>query len=408
MFFSTHHQALVRAVLTGVVTVAGLSACSRSDRTEAGRDSLQTGTAVTPSDTGTASRQSAIVDSGVSGKDTSASAVQAAPSAPSGKPSNPPASTRDRLGGDHGVSGYRAMAKDTSADTARETIAATDSAATGKPGERIAAAETSGGANDTLAAVDSAGIRPPEDSTELLGRASNDSAASTQPMARDTSTLLAQADTAGYETQPADTATTVDTATQVTQGDSSQVQGDTVALSVSVDTTTAQAADTMAQAGEDSSTFAQADTTAAVESTDTLAADTLAANEGQIRPTEDSTEVLGQVTPEQGAADTLPGERDRIRTPEDSTELYGQVNGNRAKVEADGAEVGAAPVEPSGKLATGADAVALMTRQGETCRVKDPETSRDAQWDFAASPATLNPCGTGTMTLPRIQTGEEK
>jgi hypothetical protein len=379
MFFSTHNQALVRAVLAGVVAVAGVSACSRSDRTDAGRDSLQTGTAVTPSDTGTASGQSAIVDTGVPGKDTSASAVQATPSARSGKPSNPPASTRDSLGGDHGVSGYRAMAKDTSADTTRETIAATDSAATGKPGERIASAETSGGANDTLPGVDSAGIRPPEDSTVLLGRTSNDSATSTQPMARDTSTVLAQADTAG--------------------------------LSVSVDTTTAQAAsDTMAQAQADTATIhAQADTAAeaptevAIENqpdTITVVGDTSSIDHPGPRAKTDTISTKGDSLAEYHDAD-------RIRPPEDSTELHGQVNASRARVEADQAEVGAAPVEPSGKLATGADAVALMTRQGETCVVKDTETSRDVQWDLAASPATLNPCGTGTMTLPRIQTGKK-
>jgi hypothetical protein len=73
--------------------------------------------------------------------------------------------------------------------------------------------------------------------------------------------------------------------------------------------------------------------------------------------------------------------------------------------DANGEVVGAAQVPSTGNIATGADAVALMTREGEPCRV---ENSRDVQWDLASSPATLNPCGSGTMTLPKVQTGEKK
>jgi hypothetical protein len=71
---------------------------------------------------------------------------------------------------------------------------------------------------------------------------------------------------------------------------------------------------------------------------------------------------------------------------------------------ADTAAVAAAQVPSTGNIATGPEAVALISREGRRCTVVDPDRSQDAQWDLASSPATMNPCGTGTMTLPRVQT----
>lgn len=57
-------------------------------------------------------------------------------------------------------------------------------------------------------------------------------------------------------------------------------------------------------------------------------------------------------------------------------------------------EVQVAPDQPPA-------AVAQVTRQGRPCAVVDTEDSEeDIRWDMAGSPATINPCGTGTMTLP--------
>lgn len=72
------------------------------------------------------------------------------------------------------------------------------------------------------------------------------------------------------------------------------------------------------------------------------------------------------------------------------------------------AAVGAAGIASTGNIATGADAVALMSRQGERCVVAASDENRDALWDMASFPSSLNPCGTGTMTLPRAWTGEKK
>jgi hypothetical protein len=96
-----------------------------------------------------------------------------------------------------------------------------------------------------------------------------------------------------------------------------------------------------------------------------------------------------------GKADELAKhEPARVRPPADST--------------ADAAAVAAAGIASTGNIATGADAVALMSRQGERCVVAASDENRDVLWDMASSPSSLNPCGTGTMTLPRIWTGEKK
>ena len=65
----------------------------------------------------------------------------------------------------------------------------------------------------------------------------------------------------------------------------------------------------------------------------------------------------------------------------------------------------AAGATPIGNAVTGIDAVSLMSRAGARCVVKDD--SCDVWWDMADSPAALNPCGTGTMTLSLVRTGEK-
>ena len=64
--------------------------------------------------------------------------------------------------------------------------------------------------------------------------------------------------------------------------------------------------------------------------------------------------------------------------------------------------MGAAAV---GKTVTGGQAVALVERAGLRCMVLNEE-STEAEWDIADSPANINPCGPGTMTLTPVRTGE--
>lgn len=386
MHLSIANRALLRGMLAGTVVLAATSACSRSDRADSGRDTTQTATAVTPSDT-----------AGVA-------ATQPTPADTVSPPSTPSRAAPAPTPQDSTPSGYRAMKPSKAART--DTVAVGDSAQGGKTGERLESTQATPQANeDTLTnQPESDRIRPPEDSSETVGAVTGDSAAAGAPeMARDTSTGLAQADTAAPVAQ--DTATvmaTPDTATQVA-ADTTQVATDTVALHAEVDTAHADHAEVAVETPSDTAAIkAQADTSAVVgDSTE------IGKTGDRIEPNQASAEAN---------ADTLAVESERVRPPEDSTEVLGDVttDQNVAKAEetqkaqsdvsADSAAVAAAGVQSNANMATGADAVALVTREGQRCLVKDPAESREVNWDLAESPATMNPCGTGTMTLPRVQT----
>jgi hypothetical protein len=180
---------------------------------------------------------------------------------------------------------------------------------------------------------------------------------------------------------------------------------------------TVASAETQVAAGVSADTTATADTTTTPDTTD---------NAGRIRPPEDSTEILGQVTADSAAvaADRDTTEVVRVRPPEDSTEILGNVTTTDdaagetadeqivnpkdeetvAASETSADEVGAAAVANG---VTGADAVALMTRAGVRCAVVDPESNEAVRWDMSSTPVTLNPCGQGSMNLSKIWTSKE-
>jgi hypothetical protein len=413
MRLSNYHRELFRGILAGAVVLTVGSACSRSDRADAGRDTTltnQTGVAGSAADSQSMrATQPTAPDSVAPSTDTGVS------SAVTERASRSPSRLRAAAPSDTQPAGYQAMGRESdtsttdtastemsgaatdtssvpteaSADSAQgrtDTVAVGDSAEIGKPGERVESTEASQQANaDTLAnRSESDRIRPPEDSSEAIGvatgadseaAAGKDSTVSgAAEMARDTSTVLAQADTAGQA--PMDTA--------------GQNPSDTAAVQARVDTTTSeQQTEVAVETPADSATVVG-------DSAET----------GKPGERLDSTEVTAQAN-----SDTLANNADRIRPPEDSTELVGKVNTDRADARSDaGADaqpVGAAGVQSTGNIVTGAEAVALMTREGRHCEVLSGDKSRDAQWDLAGSPASMNPCGTGTMTLPRVQTGEE-
>lgn len=157
----------------------------------------------------------------------------------------------------------------------------------------------------------------------------------------------------------------------------------------SADTTSAgyseMARDTTSAAGRgDPAAVAVADTTTSAES-DTVSTDTLTV------ATADS-------------ADTASAKSEPAG---DSTEIRGNVISEKDRAEPASREV---PTDAAGSAAigntvTGIDAVSLMSRAGARCVVKDD--SGDVWWDMADSPAALNPCGTGTMTLSLVRTGEK-
>ena len=351
MLLSTHNPTLFRGMLAAAVALVGASACSRSDRADAGRDTTQIGAAVAPSDTQpSAATQPATTDTGIAPARETAPATQTetpspepepsrAAAAPAETPSPEPEPSRAAAApaqdtavqtGQQDVSGYQAMGNDTSASASSDTARTEIGAAVDTASETAADTTAIAAMGDSMPADHAMGDTGAAVSTDTT-------TAGYEPMARDTGAVLAQNDTTSQEAV-------------VTTG---QAEADTTTIQVQVDTAT------------------QAPT----------GGDTLATATEPIRPPEDSTEVLGQVTTDEANHDV------------------------EAVGDADADVVGAAQVESTGNIATGAEAVALMTRVGQPCRV---DSSSNARWDMAGSPATLNPCGTGTMTLPKVQTGEEK
>jgi hypothetical protein len=357
MNLRNHGSPLLRGLAAGVLVVAGTSACSRSDRTTSGASGQTRTDTVLSADTqsvasrpATTAQPSSADSSAATESRSSTSTTTASQTKPTAKTKRPASSVTDT-----GVSGYHAMGQDSSsvatttestvtdsahmgngqsaADTAqpsRDTVAVGDSSNIGKTGDRLEPTQSSEQANaDSLAnQPESDRIRPPEDSSETVGVSTG--------VAGDTTTALAQADTAA------------------------QATADTAAIHAQVDTSAQTEADTTGQ-----------------------------------------TEMAQQAPVDTAPADTATvASADSAIAPVDSAEVQAQQP--TEAVENDAAAVGAATVE-SANMATGAEAVALMSREGRRCTVVDAEEDKNARWDLAFSPATMNPCGTGTMTLPRVQ-----
>jgi len=169
MSFLLSNRALLRGMLTGAMVLTG-PACHRSDRTESGRDSSA---AVLPDTSNNAAQPSG---GGTTTGAVSDSAKTAAPS-------------------DKDAVGYRSMERDTStvadqADTAaaangdvalRATVDSSSQANLAVSAE--AGADTTGDAGrirppeDSTEILGEVRVRPPEDSTEILGNVTTDEAA---------------------------------------------------------------------------------------------------------------------------------------------------------------------------------------------------------------------------------------
>jgi hypothetical protein len=379
MAFSISNRALLRGMLAGAVVLA---ACSRSDRSEntatISTDTLSNETAEPEAarptaDTGTAT--GAVTDTG---------STAPAGNAPRANTAAPRSGQQDATlqKSPDSAAGYRGMERDTSAQGGQPARVTEDTS------------ETSVNTPDTTGAVETAGAADVSDTTagemapgEPPAAAADTSVAGYSAMARDTvSTTPEQADTV------------------------SQAEGD-VALQARIDTTHAEAdvnveAD-VAPAGEaDTATIqAQVDTTAEprtevavqdVPDTVTVVGDSSSVDKPGPRAKEDTVSIK---------ADSLAKyhEAERVRPPEDSMEALDRETVADAEARTD--EVGAAPL---GGDVTGADAVSLMTRQGAKCIVIDPESNEAVRWDMSSTPATLNPCGMGSMNLSKIWTAGQR
>lgn len=273
------------------------------------------------------------------------------------------------------------------------TVLPDSSNAPAQPSDTGAAA---GAVSDTAAAPAESSTQPrtpaqPNTSRAETANPSESDAAGYRPMERDTAAVPGQRlDSARVTADSADAPS------------DSSVSG--------IPSTTDTAAVGYVEMARDTSTVAeQAETTASVAVVDSVDATTPDTNNaGRIRPTEDSTEILGQV---------------RVRPPEDSTELLGSVtttdeaadetadeqiinpaDEETVAVSETTDEVGAAAVAAD---VTGAEAVALLSRQGVRCAVVDPEVNEAVRSDMSSTPVALNPCGMGSMNLSKIWTSKQ-
>ena len=366
MDFFKHDHALIRGLLVGAVVLASASACSRSDRTETGSSNTGAMTAdtVTPEgDQSNAGTPAAGDTMAAVNADTGSAATPAAP--PRAERNTRRAETGTNR--DTATAGYSGMERDTSSpgtgaprDTARAT---TDSAVA--PAEQATTGDTSASTSEVAVQEDSAALEA-DSAVEMAGAAAQDSAVDSA---------------AGYSEMASDTSTITD-------------QADT--------TMAAEEADVAAEANADSAgsvdaAMASSDTT--VEVGDSA---NVARTGERLEPVVASAEVNDTLTQAEGTP---------ARPAEDSTEVYGNVTEDRetvaaaeVKTEEPTDAVGAAAI---GGNVNGADAVALMTRQGAQCIVVDPESAQGAAIDMSETPATLNPCGLGSMVPTRIWTQKE-
>ena len=240
-----------------------------------------------------------------------------------------------------------------------------DNTAAAAPDTRSNAAQSANSGTVTGAVSDTA---TPSEKDAAAAPVTSDSATTEMSASSSASADVADTAAAGYTEMARDTSTVAD------QADTAAANGD-VALTATVDTSSEANADVSAETG------------VTADSTD---------NAGRIRPPEDSTEILGNVTTNEG--DETADEQ--VVRPEDRETV--------AASETPKDDVGAAAI---GGDVTGAEAVALMTREGLRCAVVDPEANQAVRWDMSSTPVSLNPCGMGSMVPSRIWTvgsGQQK
>lgn len=429
MYFSASNRALTRTLMAGALVLAGTTACSRPDRGESGGD---TGAAViqdtmTPpavgQGTATGTDTTNMRDTGATvGIDTTSgtgttmtgtAAGDTAPAriqsdAPRAATASPSAEGQDTLEqGDTVSAGYRAMERDTAVVPA-ETDSARVTEDTSETSQIIP--DTVTGFADTVSAEMAAGDTAAAEmvaeadtvATGIAGAADTASAGYVE-MARDTSGIADQIDTTAGAV--ADTAGAIQAQLDTAQTETEVAVADTgAAISVGVADTTYN--DGRIRPPEDSAEVGGQVNTA----TDTVAVSADAAvgargadtteNAGRIRPPEDSTSVTADVNAAD-TADEAPVAAEQAPVGENAADTDVNRSQDVAASETGTDNVGAAAV---GGTVTGAEAVAMMSRQGISCRVVDPDSDEEVRWDMSSTPVTLNPCGLGSMNLSKIWT----
>ena len=350
--FSQTNYALLRGLLVGAVVLASASACSRPDRTETGTNNTGNGAMV--ADTANSQDQSNAVmppagdTASAANADTNRATGTA--NAPRAETANPTPESASRP--DTSAAGYREMDGDTST---AEMAAPRDSA-------RVTA-------DSTMAPGEQSSV-PPSDSAPMEVAT---------PTTDDTSAAAPQGETPEAAAVPADSSVEMaGAAVQDWVADSATGYSE-----MRHDTSTTMASDTSASAVD--TAVASSDTTVGVGDSANVAR-----TGDRLDPVAASAEANDTLTRSEGTP---------VRPPEDSTEVYGNRTDNAAPD-----EVGAAAI---GGNVNGADAVALMTRQGVQCIVVDAESAQGDEVDMSDTPTTLNPCGLGSMVPTRIGTQQE-
>ena len=379
MHFLVPNRALLQGMMATGLILAGATACSRADRDASGssneasmaHDTAMTGIAQTSVTSSMTARDTSVT----AGQDTSMrTATGAAPgdTAPAEIRSNASRSASDT------AAGYRAMERDT-AGAQMESDSARVTQDTG---------ETSFNQSDTASAAVAIADTVAVADTISAAVAEDTSVASVE-MAEANGSIQVSVDTAHAEievTADADTSADVAVSADVsdTTGNAGRIRPPEDSTEIRVAT-----ADTVAISGVAAVGARGEDTTD---------------NAGRIRPPEDSTEILGSADPavttdEQTVIGSETADEEPVNSAEQDIEADDRESVAAAESRTD--RVGAAAVTGT---VTGAEAVALMERQGVQCRVVDPESDQEVRWDMSSTPVALNPCGLGSMNLSKVWT----
>jgi hypothetical protein len=189
-----------------------------------------------------------------------------------------------------------------------------------------------------------------------------------------------------------------DTATMPVQSDSARVTEDTSETSQGTTDTTVGISDTS------TAEVAAADTTALDAAATEMAGEADTASAGYVEMARDTSGTADQIDTTAGgvnAADTA--DEAPVNVEAQDTDATDSERVASSEVRTD--EVGAAAI---GGTVTGADAVAMMTRQGAECTIVDPEENEEVRWDMSSTPVTLNPCGLGSMNLSKVFTAGQR
>lgn len=286
------------------------------------------------------------------------------------------------------VAGATACSRADRTESGSDNTATVTEDTTNSGGQSSAGTSSDMSASDTGSAAGTTAETAATGDTAPARVPSNAPRAATAPSGSDTAA-------AGYRAMERDTANLPESDSARVTADSSETSQTTVDTNAVETANAALPADTVATATVE-------DTTAAAGYV-AMARDTGATVDQTID--KDSTEILGQVTDSTEILGNVNSNETADEEPVPASEQDSSLEGETvAASESQSDQVGAAAI---GGTVTGAEAVALMTREGVRCAVVDPESNEAVRWDMSSTPVSLNPCGLGSMVLSKTWTAVE-